>query len=276
MHCFKNFVNEAYFGVNASKNTRLPARQPMRATPMTATPMQATPVAAAALVDKPTITLQAPNIFNPQQPIAPPSVAQQPAQPSAGISQSGFPFAFLQQLQKHAMDDTPVKPEDKPVPMPLPAPVPVPAVTQQNAPTTTIPSISKPAAPAVAKTAPVAGKNGRLQLAQLTQVEPGHYLEPSAANKFEQMKTAAAKDGINLNINNAYRSYEKQVEMANRLGLYSQGGKAARPGTSNHGWGKAVDLNVKANPGSFEWLKQNASKYGFKNIPREPWHWEIT
>ena len=272
MVCFKNFVNEAYFGVNASKNTRLPARQPMRATPMTATPVQATPVAAA---DKPTITLQAPNIFNAQPSVASPSVAAQPAQPSDGTSQSGFPFAFLQQLQKHAMDDAPLKPEEKPAPMPLPAPTPAPAVTQQNVPTTTIPSISKPAAPAVAKAAHVAGRNGRLQLAQLTQVEPGHYLEPSAANKFEQMKAAAAADGINLNINNAYRSYEKQVELANKLGLYSQGGKAARPGTSNHGWGKAVDLNVKANPGSFEWLKQNASKYGFKNIPRERWHWEV-
>jgi len=258
MVCFKNFVNEAYFGVNASKNTRLPARQPMRATPMAATPVQATPVAAA---DKPTITLQAPNIFN--------------AQPSDGTSQSGFPFAFLQQLQKHAMNDAPLKPEEKPAPMPLPAPTPAPAVTQQNVPTTTIPSISKSTAPAMAKAAPVAGRNGRLQLAQLTQVEPGHYLEPSAANKFQQMKAAAAADGINLNINNAYRSYEKQVELANKLGLYSQGGKAARPGTSNHGWGKAVDLNVKANPGSFEWLKQNASKYGFKNIPRERWHWEV-
>jgi LAS superfamily LD-carboxypeptidase LdcB len=275
MHCFKDFVNEAYFGVNASKNTRLPARAPMRATPMAATPAQATPVAAATPVDKPTITLQAPNIFNPQQPMASPSVAQPSAQPSAGVSQSGFPFAFLQQLQKHAMDDTPVKPEEKPAPMPLPTPAPVPAVTQQNIPTTTIPSISKPAAPAVAKAAPVTGKNGRLQLTQLTQVEPGHYLEPSAANKFKQMQAAAAKDGINLNINNAYRSYEKQVELANKLGLYSKGGKAARPGTSNHGWGKAVDLNVKANPGSFEWLKQNASKYGFKNIPRERWHWEV-
>lgn len=216
MHCFEDFVHEAYFGVNASKNTRLPARQPMRATPMAAAP-----VTAMVPANAPSITLQAPNIFN-----APASVAAMP--------------------------------QNQP---------PAPAVTQRNMPTTTL--------PAVARAAPVAGKNGQLQLAQLTQVETGHYLAPAAASKFEQMKTAAAKDGINLNINNAYRSYEKQVEMANRLGLYSRGGKAAVPGTSNHGWGKAVDLNVKSNPGSFEWLKQNAAKYGFKNIPREPWHWEL-
>lgn len=227
-------MHEAYFGVNASKNTRLPARAPMRATPMTATPV----AAAAAAANAPLITLQAPNIFNAQPPAAPASVAAMP----------------LNQPPTRAV---------------------TPAVTQRNMPTTTLPAIAPPQ-PAVAKAAPVAGKNGRLQLAQLTQVETGHYLAPAAASKFEQMKTAAAADGINLNINNAYRSYEKQVEMANRLGLYSQGGKAAVPGTSNHGWGKAVDLNVKSNPGSFEWLKQNAAKYGFKNIPRERWHWEVT
>lgn len=227
MHCFKDFVHEAYFGVNASKNTRLPARAPMRATPMTATP-----VAAAAVANAPSITLQAPNIFS-----APASVAAMPQNQS-------------------------------------PTPAVAPAVTQRNMPTTTLPAIA-PSQPAVVKAAPMAGKNGQLQLAQLTQVETGHYLAPAAASKFEQMKAAAAADGINLNINNAYRSYEKQVEMANRLGLYSRGGKAAVPGTSNHGWGKAVDLNVKSNPGSFEWLKQNAAKYGFKNIPREPWHWEV-
>jgi len=232
MHCFKDFVNEAYFGVNASKNTRLPARAPMRATPMTAAP-----VAAMAPARAPSITLQAPNIFNAPAPMTAASVA--------------------------------ATPQNQP-----PAPAVAPAVTQKNLPTTTLPGIA-PSQPAVAKAAPVTGKNGRLQLAQLTQVETGHYLAPAAASKFEQMKTAAAADGINLNINNAYRSYEKQVEMANRLGLYSRGGKAAVPGTSNHGWGKAVDLNVKSNPGSFEWLKQNAAKYGFKNIPREPWHWEL-
>jgi len=119
------------------------------------------------------------------------------------------------------------------------------------------------------------GGNGRLQLSQLREVEPGHYLHPYVADKFTQMKQDAARQGINLDINNAYRSYDKQVEMANRLGLYSRGGKAAVPGTSNHGWGTAVDLNVRSNPGAFQWLQQNGVRYGFNNIAREPWHWEI-
>jgi LAS superfamily LD-carboxypeptidase LdcB len=162
-------------------------------------------------------------------------------------------------------------------------PIVRPAVTQQNIPTSNI----VPAAQAQPVAAPVQavvpttmattapGQNGRLATSQLAQVEPGHYLTSAAANSFQQMKAAAAKDGVNLNINNAYRSYDNQVKMANQYGLYSKGGKAAVPGTSNHGLGKAVDLNVKSNPGSFEWLKSNAAKYGFYNIPREPWHWEV-
>lgn len=136
------------------------------------------------------------------------------------------------------------------------------AVTTRNIPTANIPP---------------KGMNGKLNTndsSQLIQVEPGHFLAPDVASSFKVMKAAAAMQGINLNINNAYRSYEQQVDMARRFGLYSQGGKAAQPGTSNHGLGRAIDLNVKSNPGSFEWLKANAAKYGFNNIPREPWHWE--
>ena len=74
---------------------------------------------------------------------------------------------------------------------------------------------------------PGGGGNGRLSMSQLKQVEPGHFLHPYVADKFTQMKQDAASQGVNLNINNAYRSYEKQVEMANRLGLYSRGGGEA-------------------------------------------------
>jgi len=139
---------------------------------------------------------------------------------------------------------------------------PVPSIITRNISTANIPS---------------RGMNGRLNTgdpSQLVQVEPNHFLAPDVASSFKVMKAAAAMQGINLSINNAYRSFEQQVDMARRFGLYSQGGRAAQPGTSNHGLGRAVDLNVKSNPGSVEWLKANAAKYGFNNIPREPWHWE--
>jgi LAS superfamily LD-carboxypeptidase LdcB len=158
---------------------------------------------------------------------------------------------------------TPTYPVQVAAPQQTQQPKVAPAVTTRNVPTANIPA---------------KGMNGKLNQndpGQLVQVEPNHYLAPDVASSFKVMKAAAAMQGINLSINNAYRSLEQQIDMARRFGLYSQGGKAAQPGTSNHGLGRALDLNVKSNPGAFEWLKTNAAKYGFTNIPREPWHWEI-
>jgi D-alanyl-D-alanine carboxypeptidase len=57
-----------------------------------------------------------------------------------------------------------------------------------------------------------------------------------------------------------------------RKGLYSQGGLAAKPGTSEHGWGMATDLDL--NNKAQAWMRANGEKYGFvENTPREPWHW---
>ncbi|CAF4508104.1 unnamed protein product [Rotaria socialis] len=62
---------------------------------------------------------------------------------------------------------------------------------------------------------------------------------------------------------------------------------AARPGTSNHGRGVALDLNTNcgsqndAEPncgGSsvYQWLKNNGHQYGFKRtVQSEQWHWEF-
>lgn len=53
----------------------------------------------------------------------------------------------------------------------------------------------------------------------------------------------------------------------------------ARPGTSMHERGLAMDLmssgkliTSRADP-AFQWLAANAGRYGFKNLPSEPWHW---
>lgn len=45
-----------------------------------------------------------------------------------------------------------------------------------------------------------------------------------------------------------------------------------RPGTSPHGWGMAVDLDLNAQAQS--WMRANAGRFGFvEDTPREPWHW---
>jgi zinc D-Ala-D-Ala carboxypeptidase len=122
------------------------------------------------------------------------------------------------------------------------------------------------------------GSNGNLPDSALVSIGEGrHRLQPSAAAAYERMKKAAEADGIRWSVTDSYRTYDQQVKLAQEKGLYSQGGLAARPGTSNHGWGLAVDLGGGANRSGSEqneWLRQNAARYGFRTIAREPWHWE--
>jgi LAS superfamily LD-carboxypeptidase LdcB len=57
------------------------------------------------------------------------------------------------------------------------------------------------------------------------------------------------------------------------------------PGTSNHGWGLAVDLCGGIDhygTAQYTWMKANAGRYGFLHPDwaepgrgrEEPWHWE--
>jgi LAS superfamily LD-carboxypeptidase LdcB len=86
------------------------------------------------------------------------------------------------------------------------------------------------------------------------------------------MITDAKAQGVKIGITDSYRSYTEQVDVARRKGLYSQGGLAAKPGTSEHGWGMATDLDL--NNKAQAWMRANGEKYGFvENTPREPWHW---
>lgn len=121
--------------------------------------------------------------------------------------------------------------------------------------------------------------NGKLDVSELDPIEApgsskstGHKLNDVAAKAYAEMVAAAEADGITWGITDSYRDYDAQVDVAARKGLYSKGGLAAVPGTSNHGWGSAVDLNL--NDKALAWLRANAEKFGFTNIPREPWHWE--
>jgi hypothetical protein len=54
----------------------------------------------------------------------------------------------------------------------------------------------------------------------------------------------------------------------------------ARPGTSNHERGLAIDFTaggriLTRSSAGFKWLKANASRFGFYNLPSEPWHWSV-
>jgi hypothetical protein len=116
--------------------------------------------------------------------------------------------------------------------------------------------------------------NGRIPTARLASIGiGGHRLYAPAAAAFRQLRAAAARVGVNIGVTDSYRSYAQQVDLARRKGLYANGGLAATPGKSNHGWGLALDVNV--NGGGLAWLRQNARRFGFAEaVPREPWHWE--
>lgn len=125
------------------------------------------------------------------------------------------------------------------------------------------------------------GENGRLDTSLLVSIGNGHKLEKNSASAYLRMVEAARLNGISWTVTDSYRTYEVQYRLAQPppvgKGLYSQGGLAAYPGTSNHGFGTAVDLGGGANSSGTpqnNWLVQNANKFGFYTIPREPWHWE--
>jgi zinc D-Ala-D-Ala carboxypeptidase len=115
--------------------------------------------------------------------------------------------------------------------------------------------------------------NGKIPQSALEQVgNTRHHLWAPAAESLTQMMADAKKDGVTIGITDSYRPYPEQVDLAKRKGLYSQGGLAAKPGTSEHGWGMAADLDLNSKAQS--WMKQNGSRYGFvNNVSRESWHW---
>jgi hypothetical protein len=89
-----------------------------------------------------------------------------------------------------------------------------------------------------------------------------------------------------LSISDSYRTYERQVEMKTAAATAAY---AAVPGTSNHGWGVAFDVNGtysdtdKDGKSSFEerkrtevykWLSRNGNGFINPESIREGWHWE--
>ena len=115
--------------------------------------------------------------------------------------------------------------------------------------------------------------NGKIPAAALSRVgDTGHKLWAPAARALERLMADAAASGVRIGITDSYRSFDSQVDVARRRGLYQNGGLAAVPGTSAHGWGMATDHDLDAS--ALEWMRENAHKYGFvEDTPREPWHW---
>jgi len=100
-------------------------------------------------------------------------------------------------------------------------------------------------------------------------------LNKTAYENFVKMADAANKDGLTIKITTAYRNYNFQSILYNNY-VKSDGVKAAdtysaRPGYSEHQLGYSADLTNGKNVSfddfettkEFEWLSENAYKYGF-------------
>lgn len=121
-------------------------------------------------------------------------------------------------------------------------------------------------------------------------------LEPSAAEAWQKMDSAATKDGIELLPFSGFRSYKYQLDLfkellaaGNQLDEILK--KLAAPGYSEHHTGRALDICAEGfkptsedfeTSDAFQWLSKHAGDYGFHmSYPRdnkygfiyEPWHW---
>jgi zinc D-Ala-D-Ala carboxypeptidase len=111
--------------------------------------------------------------------------------------------------------------------------------------------------------------------------DPIESLRPAAAAAFNRMSKAYERaTGSPICITDSYRSLPEQIVVKAEKGMW-----AATPGTSEHGFGRALDLcggiNSFGTPAHL-WMVQNAPLYGWfhpdwaaagGSLP-EPWHWE--
>lgn len=103
---------------------------------------------------------------------------------------------------------------------------------------------------------------------------PGGRLWPEAALTWNAMRAAFIADGGDPAhfMPCGGRSSSRTIEAQQQFYAH-QPPPAARPGTSNHGWGLAVDV---AGPSAMAWLLRHGPKYGWSHDEgarvREPWH----
>lgn len=123
--------------------------------------------------------------------------------------------------------------------------------------------------------------NGTVPDARLCELPDGFHLRGDAALAWSRLAATYAREfGEEPCMTDGYRDLATQRRLA-----AIKPGLAARPGTSNHGWGVAVDLCggiEKFGTTQYEWMTDNAERLGWVNPSwarsggsrPEPWHWE--
>lgn len=154
-------------------------------------------------------------------------------------------------------------------------------------------------------------RNGNMPGTRLLEVE-ACLLERDAAYTLSLLLEEARIDGVYIDAQECYRSLSSQVSAYERRcpiveeevtkvdpetgeetkvkvnkGRSCSGPPIARPGQSNHGWGRAVDFGngqrvLSCGDAAFHWLQENSARFGWVHpdwahcgrSSQEPWHWE--
>jgi hypothetical protein len=136
-------------------------------------------------------------------------------------------------------------------------------------------------------------ENGRIAEGRMFRVAPNLGIEgrlvPEAAAAWVKLQLAfKTATKMALTMTGAYRTFDRQVALKKE-----KGDLAGTPGTSNHGWGCAVDMAlggggapvtpIGENDKAMEWLAKNETAHGWSHEHRpfkdghgphgkEPWH----
>lgn len=138
---------------------------------------------------------------------------------------------------------------------------------------------------------------------ELKSVGNDQSIDSRIYSAYNAMISAAKKDGVSLWVVSGYRSYSKQNRLYNNRVTRSKNENpsftqeeaeadaarnVARPGTSEHQLGLAIDFNSVetsfADTKAGKWLKEHAAEYGFilryeedkqdiTKVTYEPWHY---
>jgi hypothetical protein len=145
--------------------------------------------------------------------------------------------------------------------------------------------------------------NGELPDASLTTVTSSCRILNDLAPRLRSLLDAAHADGIALwpetqpyttgatppRLTSCYRDIDMQQWWRDYYCGQGSCGMAAVPGTSVHGWGRAVDFEeggqeLAFDMNGYQWLVGHASSFGFvqpgwagpSGTAPEPWHWEAS
>jgi hypothetical protein len=130
------------------------------------------------------------------------------------------------------------------------------------------------------------GEAGNVPLARVE----GITVHQAIADQVGGLVQAARADGFTL-AGGGYRDPAQQIALrrshcgASQYAIYEMPSSqcsppTARPGSSNHERGLAIDFtcdgrSVSRGSACFRWLSANAPAFGLRNLPSEPWHWSV-